>query len=186
MIHLVRGLQTEVKPLLSAPLLAPCELGLPRFSSREPAGRDEQRSPLPSGESLFGRPPARRRKPSAPGGNPGRGGGLLGDWSEASHCCPASRAAGLVLPPGLCEGLCFSLSSREHKRGHAFKFKIEKTKKQLSHRQNPQSKQATKASQTSKQTPSHVCPSTANSPKGDPAPQHEVGASSPRKETAPC
>lgn len=104
-IHLVKGLQTEVKPLLSAPLLARRGPGLSRFSPREPAGRPRGAGraalSLPSGQCVLGRSPARGRKPSAPGGKPGRR-GLLGDRSEARHQCPASAAGGLVLLPGLC------------------------------------------------------------------------------------
>lgn len=155
MSRLVKGLQAEVKPLLSAPLLAPCELGLSRFSSRQWCGTGSA-LPCRRGSLCLGDRRPGGGNPLLREENPARG----GCRSEASHWCPASTAAGLILPLGCGGGSCFLLSNPEHKRGRAFKFKIKKTEKQLFHLQNPQSDQPTKNLTKPKQTKTfHVCPS---------------------------
>lgn len=156
MSRLLKGLQAEVKPLLSAPLLAPCELGLSRFSSREWCGTGSvllcRRGSLCLGDRRLGGGNPRLREE-----NPARG----GCRSETSHWCPASTAAGLVLPLRCGGGSCFLLSNPEHKRGRAFKFKIKTTEKQVFHRQNPQPDQSTKNLPKTNQTKTpHVCPSS--------------------------
>lgn len=117
-----KGTKTRLNPssppLSRLPASLGCPISPPESRRGGPQARDGRSSPLPSGESLLGRSPARRRKPSAPGGNPSRR-GMLGFRSEASHWCPVS-AARLLLPPGLCEGSCFSLSNLEHRAGTCF------------------------------------------------------------------
>lgn len=123
MILLVKALQTEVKPLL-----APCELGLSHFSSREPpfAGRAALSSAV-GGVSAWAIGGA---KPRIQEENPARG------------CCWATgvkRVTGVLRPRlrgcfyrlGCGGGSRFSLGSPENKGRHAFRFEIKKTKKQL-------------------------------------------------------
>lgn len=181
--HLVKGLQSEVQPLLSAPLLAPRGPGLSRFSLRGPAGRLQvrggQRSPCRRGSLCSGGGNPRLQEKTRPEGLAGRQ-----ECSESlagllRRGCGAGFTA--VLRVRASRSATLSMSG-----GHAFKIKNKKPRNSTPTDKNPSPTHQPKPHQATKltKTPTFVL-RAANSPKGDPSPQHEMSTSSPRKETAP-